>query len=765
MHIRRTTFAALLAAGSLALTACGSSEPAPAAPGGPTEISVSLFGTFGYDEVGLFKEYEAANPGITIRYESTQGEDKYWPALQTRLASGSGVSDVQGIEVGAHRRRRGEPGRPVDRPARHPRERRDRPLHRLEGEGRDHQGRRGARPRHRHRPDGHLLPHRPARAGRAADRPAQLAGTDARLERLPRPRREVQGRRPRPAPPGTTPRAASTTRSSPASSRSTTTRSGNLVYATNPAVRQAFDTAAKAGQAGPDRQARAVRRPRLGPGLRLRPFATIACPSWMIGYIKGKAGDAGAGKWNVTPLPGGAGGNWGGSYLGIPASSPHKEEAAELITWLTAPEQQAKVFAQVGNFPSTTQAISDVAGATDPYFNGAPIGQIFSKSATAAPVQILGPQDGVVKNAMTQALLAVETGGATPDAALGRRRHQDRQPGRLMTSRASSTAPAHSRPPGSPLPPAAGAPRPRHTARGASRLHAAPRGPHAPPYAYVAPFFAIFLAFGLFPLVYTAWISLHRYRLGSRMSWVGLDNYAWLFTNPSFYNALWKTVHDRRALDGPAARAGPRPGPPAQLPAARADVPARRDADALRHLGRRGDAGLRADLRPGRGAGERAARRRRDRPRRLAQRRLDGPGRDLGDRHLAVDRLQRADLPGRHAVDRHDLYEAAALDGANRWQQFLHVTLPGLRPTILFTVVVSTIGASQLFGEPLLFGGGQANGGPANQYQTLGLFMYQQGWQFGQLGRAATVAWVMFVLIVGAGAAQLLDRPPEGRLR
>ena len=122
-------------------------------------------------------------------------------------------------------------------------------------------------------------------------------------------------------------------------------------------------------------------------------------------------------KWNVTSLPGGAGGNWGGSYMGIPASSTHKEEAAKLITWLTAPEQQAKVFAKVGNFPSTTQAITEVSGATDPYFNGAPIGQIFSKSATSAPVQILGPQDGVVKNAMTQALLAVETGGATPDVA------------------------------------------------------------------------------------------------------------------------------------------------------------------------------------------------------------------------------------------------------------------------------------------------------------------------------------------------------------
>src|SRR5690606_4459113 len=50
-----------------------------------------------------------------------------------------------------------------------------------------------------------------------------------------------------------------------------------------------------------------------------------------------------------------------------------------------------------------------------------------------------------------------------------------------------------------------------------------------------------------------------------------------------------------------------------------------------------------------------------------------------------------------------DLYESAALDGANRFQQFFHVTLPQLRPTILFTAVVSTIGASQLFGEPLLF--------------------------------------------------------------
>jgi cellobiose transport system permease protein len=74
---------------------------------------------------------------------------------------------------------------------------------------------------------------------------------------------------------------------------------------------------------------------------------------------------------------------------------------------------------------------------------------------------------------------------------------------------------------------------------------------------------------------------------------------------------------------------------------------------------------------------------------------------------------------------------------------------PGLRPTILFTIVISTIGASQLFGEPLIFGGGTPDGGAINQYQTLGLFMYQQGWTIGALGRASAVAWVTFVLIIG----------------
>ncbi len=113
-------------------------------------------------------------------------------------------------------------------------------------------------------------------------------------------------------------------------------------------------------------------------------------------------------------------------------------------------------------------------------------------------------------------------------------------------------------------------------------------------------------------------------------------------------------------------------------------------------------------------------------------------------------------LAGMQSID-YSLYEAASIDGASRWRQFLHVTLPGLRPVILFTIVVSTIGATQLFGEPLLYDPtGQPNGGSSNQYQTLGLLMYQQGWSYDRLGLASATAWTMFVIIVIAVLINLL---------
>jgi cellobiose transport system permease protein len=269
------------------------------------------------------------------------------------------------------------------------------------------------------------------------------------------------------------------------------------------------------------------------------------------------------------------------------------------------------------------------------------------------------------------------------------------------------------------------------------------------PYTYISPFFLIFLAFGLFPLIYTAWISLHQYKLGSRMKWVGLDNYIWLFSNEKFYNALFKTITIgiistvpqlllalglahllNYRLRGRTFFRVAMIMPYATSVAAATLVFAQlfgRDAGAINWL--LGLIGIDAiDWRNGDWTAQIAIS-------------VIVTWRWTGYNALIY-------LAGMQSIP-NDLYEAATLDGASKWQQFLHVTLPGLRPTILFTIVVSTIGASQLFGEPLIFGGGTPDGGAVNQYQTLGLFMYQQGWTFNSLGRAATVAWVTFVLIIG----------------
>ena len=73
-------------------------------------------------------------------------------------------------------------------------------------------------------------------------------------------------------------------------------------------------------------------------------FAALACPTWMMGYIQGQAGDSYAGKWDIAPvLPGGAT-NWGGSWLGVPAKAAHKDAAIALVEWLSAKQQQVTMW-------------------------------------------------------------------------------------------------------------------------------------------------------------------------------------------------------------------------------------------------------------------------------------------------------------------------------------------------------------------------------------------------------------------------------------
>jgi multiple sugar transport system permease protein len=89
------------------------------------------------------------------------------------------------------------------------------------------------------------------------------------------------------------------------------------------------------------------------------------------------------------------------------------------------------------------------------------------------------------------------------------------------------------------------------------------------------------------------------------------------------------------------------------------------------------------------------------------------------------------------------LYEAASIDGAGRWQAFRSVTLPLLKPTILFMTVITTIGYLQLFEEPFVMTGG----GPLDRTLSVSMYMYQQGFAFFHQGYASAIAYVLFVIV------------------
>jgi len=97
------------------------------------------------------------------------------------------------------------------------------------------------------------------------------------------------------------------------------------------------------------------------------------------------------------------------------------------------------------------------------------------------------------------------------------------------------------------------------------------------------------------------------------------------------------------------------------------------------------------------------------------------------------------------------LSEAARLDGANRWQELWHVTVPMLAPTFVFVGVITTIGYLQLFAEPYVM----TQGGPANSTLSVVLLMYEEGFRWWNLGYGAAVAFVLFALILTVSLVQL----------
>ncbi len=144
-------------------------------------------------------------------------------------------------------------------------------------------------------------------------------------------------------------------------------------------------------------------------------FATLQCPGWMLTQIEGNAPDVEG--WNVADVFPGGGGNWGGSWLTVPANGANVEAAHKLADWLSSPEMQVEFFAEAGPFPSQNEALEDPAllEISNPYFNDAPIGQIFSDRATAVTVTpFKGEYYFQINKAFQDSLTRVEQG--TQDA-------------------------------------------------------------------------------------------------------------------------------------------------------------------------------------------------------------------------------------------------------------------------------------------------------------------------------------------------------------
>ncbi|WP_372727620.1 carbohydrate ABC transporter permease [Nocardioides sp.] len=268
------------------------------------------------------------------------------------------------------------------------------------------------------------------------------------------------------------------------------------------------------------------------------------------------------------------------------------------------------------------------------------------------------------------------------------------------------------------------------------------------PYLYVSPFFLLFALVGLFPLVYTAYVSVHEWNLiGGQGDFVGLENFRSVFEDRYFWNSLRNTFSIFLLSSVPQILI-------ALGLAALLDSQLR-----ARTLWRMGVlvpyvvAPVAVALIFGNLFGDRYG---------LINEGLQAIGLspirwhvDTLPSHFAIATMVNWRWTGYNALILlaamqaipRDLYESAAIDGANRIRQFISITVPMLRPTIIFVVITSTIGGLQIFAEPRLFDSAGL-GGSDRQYQTVTMYLWELGWRVRNLGTAAAVAWILFLIIV-----------------
>ena len=113
-------------------------------------------------------------------------------------------------------------------------------------------------------------------------------------------------------------------------------------------------------------------------------------------------------------------------------------------------------------------------------------------------------------------------------------------------------------------------------------------------------------------------------------------------------------------------------------------------------------------------------------------------------------------LAGIQAIPK-DVMEAAEIDGANFWQKFLYITVPMVKQLILFCTITSTIGTLQLFDEPFIL----TEGGPNNATITMGQYLYNNGFRYLKFGYASAIGYVMTFIIAGLSAVQFFVTKEE----
>lgn len=409
----RPLLAMALAGVLVATGACGDGDSDPAGSE-KTTLVVKTFSQFGYAE--LYKEYEAAHPGITVKEENIGKLGDYTPKLQQWMATGSGAGDVVALEEGILTQFMAKPDQFVNLL--------DHGAAELEQNFLEWKWKQALTP------DGSKL------VGLGTDVGAQgmCYRTDLFAKAgLPTAREQVGALWP------TWDDYLATGKKFVAANTGAHfyDASGNiylniliqqgdhtyydkdnkLVVDTNPGVKAAWDKTIGMISAGLSANIEPF-SPQWNAGFKKGTFATIPCPSWMLGTIEKQAGPENAGKWDVARVPGN-GGVRGGSFLAVPTQSKHQKEAAELAKFLTSAKGQTAAFKAKNNFPSSPQAIDDpaVRTFTNPYFNNAPVGKIFGESVKALRPVYLGPNNNPIGDRVGNALAAVEQGKLKPDEA------------------------------------------------------------------------------------------------------------------------------------------------------------------------------------------------------------------------------------------------------------------------------------------------------------------------------------------------------------